>query len=50
MDYLEWVMRRLSNIVYNSQWNSVNKEEIVESLANIVKEYEKDYKKDMHIK
>jgi len=38
--YLEMVMSHLSTIVYNSQWDSTSKEDIVKSLKGIIRDYE----------
>ena len=38
--YLEAVMSQLSNIVYNSQWDSTSKEDIIKSLKGIIRDYE----------
>lgn len=45
--YLEMVMHDLSNIVYNSQWESTKKEDIVSSLINIIDEYNRLTSKDI---
>jgi len=37
--YVESIMVRISNIIYNSQWESTTKKEIVKCLKDILAEY-----------
>ena len=39
MTYLDSVFHRISNIVYNAQWDSTKKEDIVRSLKSMLDEY-----------
>lgn len=39
MTYMDSVMQRISNILYNSQWESTKKEDIVRSLQSMMDEY-----------
>lgn len=41
MDYLKFTIITLSNLIYNSQWESTKKEDLVKHLKNIVDEYNK---------